>query len=223
MKRSEINQIINEAKKFFKKNNFILPPFGYWPPEKWKSISKNEIEEIINNSLGWDITDFGFNNFWKTGICIFTLRNGSQENIKKGVGKTYAEKIFFLEVDQQVPLHTHYIKIEDVITRGGGNLGVQLYNAKKDYSLDDTSIILYKDGQKTKFVAGEKFILKPGESITLLPGVYHKFWGADEKVLVGEVSLANDDVNDNKFLKDVGRFPEIEEDVDPLHLLITDY
>ena len=72
-----------------------------------------------------------------------------------------------------------------------------------------------KDGQKTKFVAGEKFILKPGESITLLPGVYHKFWGADEKVLVGEVSLANDDINDNKFLKDVGRFPEIEEDVDP--------
>ena len=223
MKRSEINQIINEAKNFLKKNNFILPPFGYWHSENWKSVSKNDIEEIINNSLGWDITDFGFNNFWKIGICIFTLRNGSQENIKKGVGKTYAEKIFFLEADQRVPLHTHYIKIEDVINRGGGNLGVQLYNAKKDYSLDDTSIILYKDGQKTKFVAGEKFILKPGESITLLPGVYHKFWGANEKVLVGEVSLANDDVNDNKFLKEVGRFPTIEEDVDPLHLLINDY
>ena len=53
--------------------------------------------------------------------------------------------------------------------------------------------------------------------------MYHKFWGSSEKVLVGEVSLANDDVNDNVFVEEVGRFPDIEEDEDPIHLLITDY
>ena len=53
--------------------------------------------------------------------------------------------------------------------------------------------------------------------------MYHKFWGSNEKVLVGEVSLANDDVNDNVFVEEVGRFPDIEEDEEPYHLLITDY
>ena len=223
MKRSQINSIIIEAKNLFEKNNFKLPPFGYWDVKKWKTISKTEIEEIYNNFLGWDITDFGFGDFWKIGICIFTIRNGSQENIRKNSGKTYAEKIFFLEKDQQVPLHTHFVKIEDVINRGGGNLGVELYNAKDDGTLDKTSIILSKDGRKTEFKAGEQFILKPGESITLFPGVYHKFFGTDEKVMVGEVSLANDDLKDNKFLEKVGRFPEIDEDEEAIHLLVSDY
>ena len=95
MKRSEINNIITEAKKFFNKHNFILPPFGYWNLNDWKQKNKDNIDEIIDRSLGWDITDFGYNNFWKTGICVFTIRNGNQENIKKGSGKTYAEKLFF--------------------------------------------------------------------------------------------------------------------------------
>ena len=30
-------------------------------------------------------------------------------------------------------------------------------------------------------------------------GLYHKFWGEDETVLVGEVSLVNDDNRDNRF------------------------
>ena len=223
MKRSEINKIIKTAKNFFEENKFILPPFGFWNLETWKNTDKETISEIIDNSLGWDITDFGFKNFWKTGICIFTLRNGSQLNIKKGKGKTYAEKIFFLEVNQSVPLHTHYIKIEDVINRGGGNLGVQLYNAKQDGSLDQTNINLSRDGKREEILAGEKFYLKPGESINLEPGVYHRFWGEKKKVLVGEVSLANDDIADNKFLKQVGRFPTIDEDEEPLHLLCSDY
>ena len=115
-------------------------------------------------------------------------------------------------------------QIEDVINRGGGLLGVELFNSKEDGTPDDSSnIILSKDGEKVEFSPGEHFYLKPGESITLVPGVYHKFWGSNEKVLVGEVSLANDDVNDNVFVEEVGRFPDIEEDEEPYHLLITDY
>ena len=42
-------------------------------------------------------------------------------------------------------------------------------------------------------------------------------------MLVGEVSLVNDDQNDNRFHEPVGRFPDIEEDEEPWHLLTTDY
>jgi len=40
---------------------------------------------------------------------------------------------------------------------------------------------------------------------------------------VGEVSAVNDDATDNRFQETLGRFPEIEEDVEPLHLLVSDY
>ncbi|MDD3366556.1 MAG: D-lyxose/D-mannose family sugar isomerase, partial [Sphaerochaetaceae bacterium] len=33
----------------------------------------------------------------------------------------------------------------------------------------------------------------------------------------------NDDNTDNRFFEDVGRFPAIEEDEAPLHLLVSDY
>ena len=68
-------------------------------------------------------------------------------------------------------------------------------------------------------------ILTPGESITLYQGLYHKFYGESGKgtVLVGEVSAVNDDRTDNRFHDDVGRFPDIEEDERPEHLLTMDY
>jgi D-lyxose ketol-isomerase len=42
-------------------------------------------------------------------------------------------------------------------------------------------------------------------------------------VLVGEVSAVNDDQEDNRFHKPLGRFPDIEEDEPPLYLLVNDY
>ena len=41
--------------------------------------------------------------------------------------------------------------------------------------------------------------------------------------MIGEVSLVNDDVNDNRFYETIGRFPEIIEDQKPVHLLVNDY
>ena len=65
----------------------------------------------------------------------------------------------------------------------------------------------------------------PGQSITLTPGLYHRFWGEEGTgtVLVGEVSQCNDDSADNRFYDPVGRFPQIEEDEAPLHLLCNEY
>ena len=42
-------------------------------------------------------------------------------------------------------------------------------------------------------------------------------------MLLGEVSVVNDDINDNRFHEAVGRFPEIEEDEPPHRLLVGDY
>ncbi|MCI9340130.1 MAG: D-lyxose/D-mannose family sugar isomerase, partial [Dorea sp.] len=41
--------------------------------------------------------------------------------------------------------------------------------------------------------------------------------------LLGEVSMCNDDENDNRFYEPVARFPEIEEDEPPYRLLCTEY
>jgi len=41
--------------------------------------------------------------------------------------------------------------------------------------------------------------------------------------VVGEVSMVNDDHHDNFFYDEVGRFPEILEDVEPAYLLVNDY
>ena len=40
---------------------------------------------------------------------------------------------------------------------------------------------------------------------------------------MGEVSRVNDDYVDNRFYEKVGRFAEIEEDVEPQYLLYDDY
>ena len=71
--------------------------------------------------------------------------------------------------------------------------------------------------------AGTTVELEPGESITLRPGCYHKLTAPRGRVLLGEVSAVNDDVNDNRFYQPIGRFHEIEEDEPPCRLLVGDY
>lgn len=42
-------------------------------------------------------------------------------------------------------------------------------------------------------------------------------------MLIGKVSTVNDDLPDNIFANPIGRFADVEEDEDPLHLLVPDY
>ena len=220
MKRSEINRIIKNAKAFMAEKQFVLPPWAYWAPEDWKN-TKQDIHEITENMLGWDITDFGSGDFYSRGLLLFTLRNG-KTNVDK---KPYAEKIMIVEENQETPLHYHWSKMEDIINRGGGNLVFELYNSTDENKLDSTPVHLRIDGVKHSVDAGGKVILTPGESICLEQGVYHRFYGepGKGKVLTGEVSMVNDDTSDNCFYESVGRFPVIEEDEEPLHLLVSDY
>lgn len=222
MKRSEINAIIRDADAFIKAHGFYLPPFAYWTPQDWGHKGA-EVREIVENHLGWDITDFGSGDFLKCGLFLFTVRNGSAENLKKLKGKTYAEKIMIVGVDQVTPMHFHWSKTEDIINRGGGKLVIQLFNSTAEEQLGETPVTVSTDGVTRTVNAGDSVVLKPGESITLPVGQYHKFWGAEGRVLVGEVSMVNDDNSDNRFFQPVGRFPVIQEDEPPLYLLVQDY
>jgi len=220
MKRSEINQILKKAKTFMAERKFVLPPWANWSVADWKK-NKEGAHEVIDNMLGWDITDFGSGDFYKTGLFLFTIRNGKL-NVDK---KPYAEKIMIVEENQETPMHYHWAKMEDIINRGGGNLVIELYNTTSDDQLDTTPVSFKVDGVKRSVPAGGKVVLTPGESICLEQGMYHRFYGetGKGKVLVGEVSTVNDDASDNCFHSPVGRFPVIEEDEQPLHLLASDY
>ena len=220
MKRSEINSIIEDAKAFLSEKQFLLPPWAYWNIEDWKR-NKDNAGEVITNMLGWDITDFGSGDFYSRGLFLFTLRNGKIQ----ADNKPYAEKIMIVEEIQETPMHFHWHKMEDIINRGGGDLVIELYNATSEKMLSTNHVYFSADGIKYKTTAGGKVILTPGESICLEPYIYHRFYGkpGKGKVLVGEVSMVNDDTSDNYFYDNVGRFPEITEDAEPVHLLVSDY
>ena len=223
MKRSEINQIMRDAKKLFTDYRITLPPFVLWTPEEWKTKGA-EVQEIKDNALGWDITDFGQGDFNKTGLFLITIRNGNQKMPEK-YPKVYAEKLMIVREKQITPMHFHWNKMEDIINAGGGNLIIKLYNSTPDEKLADTDVVVSMDGVQYTFPAGTEVRLEPGQSVTLTPGLYHRFWGEEGKgtVIVREVSMCNDDANDNCFYDPAGRFPVIEEDEAPLHLLCNEY
>ncbi|MEN8156285.1 MAG: D-lyxose/D-mannose family sugar isomerase [Bacteroidota bacterium] len=220
MKRSEINQLIRGSIDFFNEMNFKLPPWAYWTPEEWKGKYES-CSEIVDNMHGWDLTDFGSGDFHQRGLILFTLRNGNAGKDKK----IYAEKIMIVEELQETPMHFHWSKMEDIINRGGGNLVIDLYDSDSEENFSQDDFMVKMDGISHHLKAGSSVTLTPGESICLHQGLYHRFYGEQGKgrVLVGEVSAVNDDSTDNRFKEPVGRFPEIEEDEAPLHLLASDY
>lgn len=220
MKRSEINRLIGESIAFLNAGNFRLPPWAYWPPEQWTGTA-DDAREIVDNMLGWDLTDFGGGNFSTKGLILFTIRNGNLTKNKK----TYAEKIMIVAENQETPMHFHWKKMEDIINRGGGNLIIELYGSTGSEQLSSSPITVSIDGMRRSVAAGAAVVLTPGESICLEPGVYHRFYGepGQGKVMVGEVSTVNDDTSDNRFLNPQGRFPVIDEDEAPAFLLATDY
>jgi D-lyxose ketol-isomerase len=226
MKRSEINKIMQDGLHFVEKEmNFLLPPFAHWSPADWAAKGP-ECSEIVEQQLGWDITDFGSGEFEKVGLLLFTVRNGSFAELSKPNGKIYAEKAMIVLEEQITPIHFHHQKMEDIINRGGGNLIIQLWNSLENNELDTLNdVVVSVDGVRTTIKAGGTLKLTPGESVCLPQRNYHKFWGEKGKgtIFVGEVSRVNDDYVDNNFYEKVGRFADIEEDVAPLHLLYGDY
>jgi D-lyxose ketol-isomerase len=222
MKRSRINDIIRAADDLMRKYGFVLPPFAYWSPDEFRS--RTDAAAIISARCGWDITDFGQGQFDRIGLFLFTLRNGRLADLQRGGGMCYAEKLLIARQGQLTPMHTHAIKAEDIINRGGATLVVELYGSDDSGGFaPDRGGVVQCDGIARRYGPGDKLRLLPGESVTLMPGDWHAFWGEGGDVLVGEVSTVNDDLTDNIFRDPIGRFAEIDEDEVPLHLLVSDY
>ncbi len=223
MKRSRINDIMAAAHDMIGHYGFVLPPFANWSPQEFQS-RKSSAQALIDGCCGWDITDYGQGRFDEMGLFLFTLRNGLLSDLQRGGGMCYAEKLLISRQDQLSPMHTHVIKAEDIINRGGATLVVELYgsDAKGGFAWDKGGMVRC-DGIARAYVPGDKLRLAPGESVTLMPGDWHAFWGEGGDVLIGEVSTVNDDRTDNVFREPIGRFAQIDEDVAPTHLLVSDY
>lgn len=222
MKRSEINAVIREFEALLAKHQFLLPPFLSFSPDEWKEKG-TEYQEIRDNALGWDVTDYGLGDFNRVGLALITLRNGN--TAMPQYTKTYAEKIMMLREGQLSPNHFHWKKMEDIINRGGGNVLIRVYNSNEKEEFADTPVTVHCDGHTYTVPAGTQIRICPGESITITPYLYHDFDVEEGSgpVLLGEVSMCNDDNTDNRFYENVGRFPEIEEDEEPYRLLCNEY
>ena len=79
MKRSKINAALKEMEAMIRKHCFALPPFCSFTPEDWEQKG-HEYDEIRDNMLGWDITDYGLGKFDEVGFSLITLRNGNLKN-----------------------------------------------------------------------------------------------------------------------------------------------
>lgn len=223
MKRSQINSIIRQFEELLEEYRFALPPFLSFTPEEWAEAG-HEYDEIRDNALGWDVTDYGEDNFDKKGLSLITIRNGNTAQ-SETYPKTYAEKIMMVMPGQVSPNHFHWNKMEDIINRGGGDVVFRLWNAGDNDELSDTDVTIHSDGQTYTVPAGSEVVLSPGQSLTLMPRQYHEFTIPEGSVptLVGEVSMCNDDNTDNRFYEPLGRFPTIEEDEPAYRLLCNEY
>ncbi|MEG1857110.1 MAG: D-lyxose/D-mannose family sugar isomerase [Pseudoflavonifractor sp.] len=222
MKRSDINNYIRDMEAMLEQYRVALPPFCTWTPAQWAEKS-HEYDEIRDNQLGWDVTDCGLESFEKVGFVLITLRNGNQNDPK--YKKVYAEKLIMLREGQTFPYHYHWSKSEDIINRGGGTMVIHLYNDGGDGRFSAEDVTVNRDGRSYLVPAGTGVELAPGESITLWPHQYHNFdtVPGTGDILIGEVSMCNDDNVDNCFYEKVGRFPAIEEDEPPYRLLCNEY
>lgn len=214
MKRSEVNAAITEAKELLREFRWSLPEWADWTDEDY--LKNSEVADYLrNHQMGWDVTDFGSGRYAERGLTLFCLRNGVQSDEDS---LPYAEKLLFVGESQETPFHCHHNKLEDIINRGGGNLIVEFCNQDLE---DKSEIQVSIDGCSRKIALHDPLRLSPGQSVTMVRGIYHRFYAelGHGMVLAGEVSQANDDGNDNYFIEPLGRFSTIEEDAAALHPL----
>ncbi len=184
MKRSTLNAAYRDALACFRRHHWALPP-----------------------KPRWDITDFGLGDFARHGLTLVNL----------ATEREYCEKLMYARRGQTTPCHTHAAKKEDIICRAG-ELTLRLWPSPPE-SADLTAptpgraFKVPVNGEPLALRAGQPLVLPPGWRVTLVPGVWHEFVASSDECIIGEVSTANDDVNDNFFVDPaVGRFPGIEED-----------
>lgn len=227
--RSLINQSIDRARAVLEHFGIALPPYAYWSPQQWTEMG-DDVEEIRQCMLGWDVTDFGSDDFHRYGRTLFTLRNGVAGD--SHFHKPYAEKLILDPEGQRAPAHYHENKMEDLINRFGGNLIAVMHTVNNDGGPSDEPVSVQVNGQSIQVEAGEEIRLHPGESLCIPPRTIHQFWGEPGTgfqvdgigyTVSGEVSSVCDDHNDNFFMEPMRRFPQIVEDEPARYVLCHEY
>ena len=153
MKRSEINRALKEMEAMCAREHCYLPPFCHFTPEEWRSKG-HEYDEVRDCKLGWDITDYGKDDFDRLGLSLITIRNGNRAMADK-YPMVYAEKLLYLKEGQYSPNHFHWFKTEDIIHRGGGVCLIRVYNSLPDESIDyENPVTVNCDGRKFTVARG---------------------------------------------------------------------
>jgi D-lyxose ketol-isomerase len=151
----------------------------------------------------WDVTDFGLGDFDRFGLVLINLATEPE----------YCEKLMHARRGQATPCHAHTRKKEDIICRHG-ELTLRLWPARPDESKTlPASFTIPINGKPASVGTGQPVHLPAGSRVTITPGIWHEFTPSSDDCIIGEVSTANDDLNDNFFLNPaVDRHPSIEED-----------
>ena len=167
---------------------------------------------LLPPNAKWDVTDFGLGNFSRFGLTLINLAEEPE----------YCEKIMYVKKNQTTPAHCHKKKKEDIICRQGA-LAVVIWPRHPDDSKEGENFKVKVNGSPRDVASAEMISLKPGERVTLIQGVYHEFFAESDECMIGEVSTANDDLHDNFFVNpEIGRFPGVEEDEEPIVILVSD-
>ena len=221
MKRSEINEAILLAVDFMQAYRFQLPKWATWRQTNWEHCGP-EAEEIRKCALGWEISDFGRGRFGELGALRFVLRRG--DPARGNQRKPYEETISLAQVQQVMPMHCHLERMQDIINRGGGDVVVQVQMADATGRPDDKNRVpVSVNGIIYNLKPGGLVRLAPGDSITLRPGIYHKYWAERAGALVGVVGSSASNPPDCRYLEDLAWETEIEDDEPPVHLLSHEY
>jgi D-lyxose ketol-isomerase len=159
----------------------------------------------------WDVTDFGLGDWREHGLVLVNLAAEPE----------YCEKLMYARAGMVTPCHCHRRKKEDIVCRWGA-LSVRVWPGRPA-DCEGSPYALLVNGERREVAAGEPILLEAGERVTLRPHVFHEFVPKSPECILGEVSTANDDLNDNFFLDpNVGRFPRVVEDEPPAWRLVSD-
>lgn len=157
MKRSRINAVIKDMEALIAEHRFEIPPFAKLTADEWQDIG-HEYDEVRDNCLGWDITDYGLGNFDKVGFSLLTIRNGNQKLPDK-YPKPYAEKLLMLYEGQTAPMHYHWNKMEDIIT-AAETIYISLCTMERKTNLCWIQTLLYIQTEKQKWFLRDEDLLK---------------------------------------------------------------
>jgi len=211
MRRSELNAFLHAAMGTMDGYRFLLPPYARWSLQQWRD-DPERARYCHARQIGWEVTDFATGRYAECGLLTLCPRNG-----RAGVSgeRPYAEKIMMVGTGQETPWHCHRKKMEDIIVRGGGDLAIELAFSADGAHRDDAPVTVRVDEAEVTVAASTPLVLRPGSSILVPQGLYHRFYGTagTGPVMVGEVSVMNDDLTDNFFLGGLGRpTPTVEDE-----------